>query len=141
MAASSRAGVPPFWHALPARAVAAGLDVDLSTGLSSPEAARRLAEYGPNRLAAARREPAWRSFMRQFQDLLIVILLIAAAVSLVVSREWETPVAIVVVVLLNATIGFEESRPHQPARPPTASGSGLEATNDSLMPWNRPRVG
>ena len=49
--------------------------------------------------------------MRQFQDLLIVILLIAAAVSLVVSREWETPVAIVVVVLLNATIGFvQESR-------------------------------
>ena len=38
--------------------------------------------------------------LRQFQDLMIIILLIAAVVSLVVSREWETPIAIAVVVLL-----------------------------------------
>ncbi|GAA2644044.1 hypothetical protein GCM10010425_59780 [Streptomyces spororaveus] len=111
MAYSTSAGLPRSWHASPAREVAAGLDVDPSSGLSSAEAARRLAEYGPNQLAAAPREPGWRAFLRQFQDLLIVILLIAAAVSLVVSREWQTPVAIVVVVLLNATIGFvQESR-------------------------------
>ncbi|MDX3866476.1 cation-translocating P-type ATPase [Streptomyces scabiei] len=111
MAPSTSSGLPPSWHALAAREVAAGLDVDPSFGLPSSEAARRLAEYGPNRLAEAPREPAWRAFLRQFQDLLIVILLIAAAVSLVVSREWETPVAIVVVVLLNATIGYvQESR-------------------------------
>lgn len=69
------------------------------------------AMHGPNRLAEAPREPRWRAFLRQFQDLLILILLVAAAVSLAVTREWETPVAIALVVLLNATIGFvQESR-------------------------------
>ena len=99
------------WHALPAAEAARRLDVDALAGLSSAEAARRRQRYGPNRLDELPPEPRWRAFLRQFQDLLIVILLIAAAVSFVVTREWETPVVIVVVVLLNATIGFvQESR-------------------------------
>ena len=99
------------WHASPAAEVVQRLEVDAAEGLSSAEAARRLERDGPNRLAEARREPRWRAFLRQFQDLLIIILLIAAVVSLVVTREWETPVVIALVVLLNATIGFvQESR-------------------------------
>jgi P-type Ca2+ transporter type 2C len=85
--------------------------VDPGVGLSSAEAARRLGRYGPNRLAETPREPRWRVFLRQFQNLLILILLVAAAVSLAVTRAWETPVVIVLVVLLNATTGFvQESR-------------------------------
>jgi Ca2+-transporting ATPase len=73
--------------------------------------AQRLAEHGPNRLAEPSEDPRWRAFLRQFQDLLIIILLVAAFVSLLVAREWVTPVAIAVVVLLNAVIGFvQESR-------------------------------
>ncbi|MEU3792433.1 cation-translocating P-type ATPase [Streptomyces fructofermentans] len=102
---------PPPWHALPAIDATERLHVDPAAGLSSDDAARRLAETGPNQLDEAPREPRWRAFLRQFQDLLIIILLVAAVVSLVVSREWETPIAIAVVVLLNATIGFvQESR-------------------------------
>jgi P-type Ca2+ transporter type 2C len=79
--------------------------------LSAAEAARRLEHDGPNRLAEAKKEPRWRAFLRQFQDLLIIILLIAAVISFVVTREWETPVVIALVVLLNATIGFvQESK-------------------------------
>ena len=96
---------PPA-HALSAVEVMQRLDVDASEGLSTQEAARRLERDGPNRLAEAKREPRWRAFLRQFQDLLIIILLIAAVVSFVVTREWETPVVIALVVLLNATIGF-----------------------------------
>lgn len=81
------------------------------TGLSSVEAGRRLAEYGANELAEPPPEPLWRKVLRPFRNLLVVVLLIAAMVSLVVSREWETPVAITLVVLLNAVIGFvQESR-------------------------------
>jgi Ca2+-transporting ATPase len=99
------------WHAVPAGAAAREFDVDPRVGLSAAQAARRLQEYGPNRLAEAPREPRWRAFLRQFQDLLILILLAAAVVSAVVTREWETPLVIVLVVLLNATIGFvQESR-------------------------------
>jgi Ca2+-transporting ATPase len=99
------------WHAVRADDAARRLDVDPGTGLSTAEAGRRLREHGPNLLAEAAREPRWRAFLRQFRDLLILILLVAAVVSLVVTREWETPVVIVLVVLLNATIGFvQESR-------------------------------
>ncbi|MEV1002311.1 cation-translocating P-type ATPase [Nonomuraea sp. NPDC050202] len=99
------------WHALPAGEVAVMLQAAPEQGLSAGEAARRLDRHGPNRLREAAREPRWRAFLHQFQDLMIVILLVAAVVSLLISREWETPLAIAVVVLLNATIGFvQESR-------------------------------
>ncbi|WP_432041892.1 cation-translocating P-type ATPase [Streptomyces cadmiisoli] len=111
MLPSDTAATTSPWHALPASDATGRLVVDPDAGLSSDEAARRLAEHGPNQLKEAPREPRWRAFLRQFQDLLIIILLVAALVSLVVSREWETPIAIAVVVLLNATIGFvQESR-------------------------------
>jgi Ca2+-transporting ATPase len=104
--ASSRA-----WYAASVSEAVRDLEVDPQAGLSAAEAGRRLAEAGPNQLAEAPREPRWRAFLRQFQDLMIIILLVAAAVSLLVSREWETPIAIALVVVLNATIGFvQESR-------------------------------
>ncbi|MEV0623867.1 HAD-IC family P-type ATPase [Nonomuraea sp. NPDC050404] len=99
------------WHALPVGEVAARLSADPARGLSATEAAQRLERHGPNQLREVTRDPRWRAFLRQFQDLMILILLVAAVVSLLISREWETPLAIAVVVLLNATIGFvQESR-------------------------------
>ncbi|MHA6781911.1 cation-translocating P-type ATPase [Pseudonocardia saturnea] len=103
--------VPKSCHALSADEVTRLLGVDVATGLPSAEAAQRMRRDGPNRLAEVPREPRWRAFLRQFADLMIVILLVAAVVSLIVTREWETPVVIAAVVLLNATIGFvQESR-------------------------------
>ena len=87
MSYSGNSTTPPPWHALPAADAAGRLGVDPGAGLSSHEAARRLAEHGPNQLDEAPREPRWRAFLRQFQDLLIIILLVAAVVSLVVSRS------------------------------------------------------
>ena len=66
----------PLWHTTPAGEAAQRLEVDAAEGLSSEEAARRLERDGPNRLAEARREPRWKAFLRQFKDLLIIILLI-----------------------------------------------------------------
>ena len=99
------------WHARPAGDSVRHFGVEPRVGHSAAEAGRRLERDGPNRLIEAPKVPWWRAFLRQFQDLLIVILLVAAVVSLLVSREWETPAAIVFVVLLNAVIGFaQESR-------------------------------
>jgi P-type Ca2+ transporter type 2C len=99
------------WHATPAEEATERLEVDVGEGLSAEEAAQRLERDGPNRLAEEKKEPRWRAFLRQFQDLLIIILLVAAVVSFVVTREWETPVVIALVVLLNAIIGFvQESK-------------------------------
>ena len=84
------------WHARSTDDTARDLDVDPRSGLSQA-AARRLERDGPKRLDEAPREPCWRALLRQFQDLLILVLLAAAVASLAVSREWKTPVVIVLV--------------------------------------------
>jgi hypothetical protein len=82
----------PLWHAVPEAEAGQRLAVDPSAGLPSSEAVRRQERDGPNRLAEARREPRWKAFLRQFKEMLIIILVIATVVSLVVTREWETAV-------------------------------------------------
>jgi P-type Ca2+ transporter type 2C len=96
----------------PAEAVIAALDSDADRGLTTEEARRRLAEYGPNELQAEAPTPAWRKFLAQFQDVLIILLLIAAAISLVVwlyEREDPLPfetIVIFAIVLLNGILGY-----------------------------------
>jgi Ca2+-transporting ATPase len=97
--------------------VAGGLGTDVASGLTESEARARLGKYGPNELAAEKPVPAWRRFVAQFQDVLVILLLIAAGVSAglwALERESGLPyesLAILAVVLLNATMGFvQESR-------------------------------
>ena len=86
-------------------------EAPLHAGLTSAEAARLLQEHGPNQLAAAEVVPAWKKFIAQFKDMLILILIGAALVSLVVSGELKTPLVVLVVVVFNAVIGFvQENR-------------------------------
>jgi P-type Ca2+ transporter type 2C len=95
----------------------AQLATDERRGLSEEEAQLRLAHYGPNELAAEKPVPAWRRFLAQFQDVLVILLLVATGVSAALwafERDAPLPyeaIAIFAVVLLNATIGFlQESR-------------------------------
>ncbi len=100
--------------------VVAELDVDLRQGLSEAEAAARRERYGPNRLDAAERVPAWRKFLAQFADPLIYLLLGAVLVSVVAwaleGRE-KIPfdaLVIAVIVVLNAVLGYvQEARAEQ----------------------------
>jgi Ca2+-transporting ATPase len=98
-------------------AVLAGLGSDRRRGLSEGEAERRLEEYGRNELAAEQPVPGWRRFLAQFQDVLVILLLIATALSAGLwfhERDTALPyeaIAILAVVLLNATMGFiQEAR-------------------------------
>jgi len=98
-------------HRLLAEDVAARLGVDPGQGLDEATAAERLSVHGPNVLAEAARTPAWRRLLAQFSDLLILILLAAAVVAFAVSGELKTPLVVLVVVVLNAVIGFvQENR-------------------------------
>ncbi len=97
--------------------VIATLQSDAQHGLSTAEAAARLARVGRNELASEPPVPAWRRFLAQFQDVLVILLLVATAVSAglwVYEREAALPyeaIAILAVVLLNATMGYlQESR-------------------------------
>jgi P-type Ca2+ transporter type 2C len=88
--------------------VAQKLDVDPATGLSAAEAAKRLASHGPNRLTAGKKEPAWRAFLRQYEDFMQVILLGAALVNQLVTQETGTTVVLAGLTLFNAVIGLRQ---------------------------------
>jgi calcium-translocating P-type ATPase len=74
-------------------------------GLTAEEAARRLAETGPNRLPEMRRAGPVRRFLRQFNNVLVYLLLAAAAVTAGL-QHWVDTGAILTVVIANAVIGF-----------------------------------
>src|SRR5262245_7113838 len=97
--------------------VVAALASDERQGLADDEARVRLERIGRNELAAEKPIPGWRRFLSQFQDVLVILLLIATAVSAVLwafERDATLPyeaIAILAVVLLNATMGYiQESR-------------------------------
>ena len=76
-------------------------------GLGPSEAAIRLASTGPNRLPAVRRRSALAMFLGQFTDFMIIVLLVAAGISGLVGEAVDT-IAILVIVLLNACMGFAQ---------------------------------
>ncbi|MDQ3791460.1 MAG: cation-translocating P-type ATPase [Actinomycetota bacterium] len=97
--------------------VVAELGCDPQRGLRSEEARARLERYGPNELEAEKPVPAWRRFLAQFRDTLVILLLIATAVSVglwAYERDSALPyegLAIFAIVLLNGILGYvQESR-------------------------------
>lgn len=93
------------WYALPGEVILQELTADLTRGLGEAEAARRLVEYGPNELQAAHQVSSWRILREQFQNVLIVILLIATLLSGILGHGVEA-VAIAVIVLFAVLLGF-----------------------------------
>ncbi|HET7707638.1 MAG TPA: cation-translocating P-type ATPase [Thermoanaerobaculia bacterium] len=97
--------------------VVAALRTDASRGLAGDDARARLTKYGRNELAVAKPVPAWRRFLAQFEDVLVILLLIATGISFalwIIERDTAVPyeaIAILCVVFLNAAMGFvQESR-------------------------------
>ena len=73
-------------------------------GLSQTEAEKRLEKYGENRLREQGHLPWWQVFLAQFKDLLVVILIGAAAVSMM-TKDARSAMVIFTVLLLNACLG------------------------------------
>ena len=90
---------------LPAEDVAGRLAVDPNTGLAGDEATRRLQRFGPNRLEEAAGRGPLRMLLSQFADLMIGLLVVAAAISASIG-EWADSILIAVIVVANAVIGF-----------------------------------
>ncbi len=74
-------------------------------GLAPQLAAERLIRYGPNELPVKGKLPAWKLFLRQFKDFMILVLMAAAMVA-GISGEISDALVIVAIILLNAVIGF-----------------------------------
>lgn len=93
------------WYALPIHEVCQRLQTDLATGLTQAEAIRRLTLHGPNALAQANQRSTWSILVVQFQSLIVALLVAATAIAFAMGDSIEA-IAILVVIVLNAGIGF-----------------------------------
>ncbi|MBC7185432.1 MAG: cation-translocating P-type ATPase [Calditrichaeota bacterium] len=94
----------PLWHTLSCEEVLRQLGSS-SSGLSSGEAARRLDQYGANELERAEEISRWKIFLGQFKNVLIVILLVATAISAALGHSTEA-IAISLIVLFSVFMGY-----------------------------------
>ena len=88
------------------------LKSDETKGLTKKEAEDRLSEYGNNELTSKKKVSLFVRFLLQFKDILVIVLLIAALISIVVDpSEWVDSLIILIVVIFNSILGVvQESR-------------------------------
>jgi Ca2+-transporting ATPase len=92
------------WHQKTVADVIEELNSSLQ-GISSEEARKRLLEYGPNELKEKKKKTLLMMFIDQFRDFMILVLIAAALISGFIGELSDT-IAIIVIVVLNAVIGF-----------------------------------
>lgn len=107
--------------------VAKELNVDLTKGLSSEEVKERIEKYGENRLREAKQKSFFTLFVSQFKDVLILILIIAAAISAAMG-EYTEGLVILIIVLLNSFIG---------ARQEKSAGDAVRALREMTSPSSK----
>ena len=95
---------PSTWYQLDTAKLMEKLESS-DRGLSPVEAERRLESHGPNELVEKARKSPWTMFLDQFKDFMIMVLIAAALVSGLIGEISDT-IAIVVIVALNAVLGF-----------------------------------
>lgn len=99
-----------IWHALEASEVVRALRTDPKRGLDSQQAARRVSTFGLNVLAEAPKPSIWQRIWDQFNNFIVIVLIVAALVSALLGDFIEA-VAIMAIVLLNAALGvIQEQR-------------------------------
>jgi Ca2+-transporting ATPase len=96
------------WYRLTPEEVATRLDVDPARGLSQLEVDRRRQQYGSNVLAAKQAESGLQAFLRQYRDLMQIILVGAAVVNQVVTGEEGTTIVLLGLTVFNAVLGLRQ---------------------------------
>ena len=96
------------WHLHDAQELARRHGVDPAHGLHEDEASRRAQQHGPNEIQGRPGRSLWGQFIDQFKDFMVLVLIAAAVISGVIGDLVDT-LAILVIVLLNATIGFVQA--------------------------------
>src|SRR5262249_46655737 len=93
------------WHAITADEVVRRLRSNTASGLDAAEARRRLGRYGPNRLPETAKQGALMRLLRQFNNVLVYVLLSAGFIKAMMGL-WLDASVILGVVVLNALLGF-----------------------------------
>ncbi|MFA6143656.1 MAG: HAD-IC family P-type ATPase [Sulfurimonas sp.] len=95
----------PQWHTYTTKEALEALGSNSHTGLSEEEATKRREAYGENEIIRIARTPWILIFLRQFTDVLILILFVAALISIIVGEVGDA-ITIMVIILLNGLLGF-----------------------------------
>ena len=104
-------------HSKTREEVLKSLSSNAERGLTSSQVAELQGKFGPNKLSESKKKTNLQRFLEQFKDVMIIILLLAAAVSFVVAcfghdpMEFFEPALILLIVVLNAVLGVvQESK-------------------------------
>lgn len=95
------------WYRFSSIRTAEELNTDLKSGLSGSEATSRLEKFGPNELVERGKKSAWAMLFDQFKETMVIILIVAGLISLFLG-EYVDAIAILVIVVLNALLGFRQ---------------------------------
>ncbi len=139
------------WHSQSAEAAAEKLSAHLEHGLTPEVAAQRLAEIGRNELREAPPTPFWRLVLQQFESFVVIMLVMASAISALLG-DYVEAAAIIAIVLINAIIGvIQESKAEEALAAlkkmaaPNASvirgGSRTIIPSGELVPWRHRCLG
>lgn len=104
-----------MWHSSSVEEVSKNLKTNVNIGLSEEEAQKRFERYGPNNLKEKKRESLFIKFIKQFNDFMIITLIIAAIISAVVSKlngeaDYIDSIIIVAIVVFNAIMGLVQEQ-------------------------------
>lgn len=95
------------WYQLKPSEVLHHLEADAVRGLSESEVTHRLARYGPNELVEHGLKSPWRILWEQLAETMVVVLIVAALISALLG-DYKDAGAILVIVVLNAALGFRQ---------------------------------
>jgi Ca2+-transporting ATPase len=116
------------WYQMDAQSVLKEMDSQ-TDGLSRQEAKHRLQEYGENALQEGKKKSALQVFAEQFKDLLVIILIVAAVISMI-SGNVESTIVIIAVLIMNAILGTVQ---HEKAQKSLESLKSMSAPNAKVM--------
>jgi len=100
-----------MWHCFSVEETERKLRTNIHNGLSSEEVEKRKDKYGENKLDEQKKESLLKRFIKQFNDFMIIILLLAAVISAVVAKvegsgDYIDSIIIIAIVVLNAIMGL-----------------------------------
>ncbi|MBV9602269.1 MAG: cation-transporting P-type ATPase [Chloroflexi bacterium] len=99
---------PLAWHTMDIPDALAAQNVNSQAGLSSEELAERTRRYGPNAFAAAKQESRLQTFVRQYQDPMQIVLLVAGIITIVALQQWGTGIVLLGLTLFNAMMSMRQ---------------------------------
>lgn len=104
-----------MWHSSSIEEIAKNLKTNINIGLPDDEAQKRFERYGPNNLKEKKKESLFVKFIKQFNDFMIITLIIAAIISAVVSKlngeaDYIDSIIIVAIVIFNAIMGLVQEQ-------------------------------